>query len=459
MTLDFFSQICKIPHASGNTQQLQTWLVEQLKLSGALVKQDEFGNIYAVKGAPKICLQAHFDMVKVGGNPQVEVQLVKKQDAEFELLAQSGWQELLGELRAGANGGFAGDEGLFLRAKDSSLGADNGVGVAMILSAFARRKNLEALITNDEEVGLVGAEGFCGEFLSPNLLNLDSEDEGEIVIGCAADVKIKFDFDCEWEEAVGGEFWQFSAKCSGGHSGIDIDKNIPNAVSVLAKLIHSNGGRLALLKGGERINSIPAAASAIAHFKQGGAREWLEGLPQGVTAHKIQASFPVESGKILSFLAGFKSGVYEKDENGVKTSANLSLADFSGARCEVSVFARSSDERALKRLCREFECEFKGCVELGQISLAWKPKRNEFSALVAQKFAQNRLFATTKAIHAGLECGVLVANFTKKFAKPLNAVSIGPNITSPHSTNEALELSSLRRIERVLEAVLDEFDA
>ncbi len=436
MILDIFREICARPHESFKTDELRIWLENELKKCDFMVKSDEFGNIYAIKGEPKICLQAHYDMVKVGSNERIEILTTKNEKGEF-------WS-----------------------AKDSSLGADNGVGVAIALY-YARTQNaLEILLTNNEEVGLLGATNFAGYLISPRLLNLDTEDEHEIINGCAGDVKVKFEKEPTLTK-VSGKFKALSLKgLRGGHSGIEIAKNIPNAISELAKFVKARKGRLAFFKGGERINSIPANAECLAFFEKPFVN-FSDFVGDFALAEKLEVSevvgeFGVENGEILRFLSGFKSGVYES-ENGetvgenadVRTSVNLSLVEFSHGKFCAEVFARSCDNAALKRVCNEFCKNEKFYVHVGEFSPAWKPVKSEFCDIVAEAFKKNRIFAKVKHIHAGLECGVLSANQKRLFGRDVSAVSVGPNITSPHSTSERLDVESARRICAVVKTILD----
>ena len=139
--IKLFNEICGISHCSFNTQKLADYLLNYAKSCGFSAKIDDFGNIHAIKGRPKICLQAHYDMVCVGLAPEIKVQ----------------------------------NDGLYLSALHSSLGADNGIGVAICMKMMAEFENLEVLFTNDEEVGMLGAAGFDGQLKSEFLLNLDSE--------------------------------------------------------------------------------------------------------------------------------------------------------------------------------------------------------------------------------------------------------------------------------------------
>ena len=266
--LGYFEQICSIPHCSYQAQKLGEFLLEFSKSRGFDTKIDESFNIHAIKGKPKICLQAHYDMVCVGEAPKIELE----------------------------------NDGEFLSAKNSTLGADNGIGLAIIMDIMDEAQDLEVLFTSDEEVGLIGANAFAGEICAPALLNLDSEDDSEVIIGCAGGLLAEFRREFEPCELGLGELFSSSvsehfgtgllfnedshstsAKNStqnnsnlnanyyelscegleGGHSGMQIAKNIPNAIKELAYFAKNNGANILAISGGDRDNAIPTWAKAL----------------------------------------------------------------------------------------------------------------------------------------------------------------------------------------------------
>ena len=232
--LNLFCQICEIPHPSGQTSILQNFLVDFLKSCDCKIQTDSAGNIHAFKGKPHIIFQAHYDMVLVGEKiaPFVE------------------------------NG--------TLKSRDSSLGADNGIAVALLLHFAKTRTNIEILLTNDEEIGMIGANNIALQTRSKTMINLDSECVNEICVGCAggfdADISLgAFAIDSAPNMH---EFYELTAhNFKGGHSGIDIDKNIPNAIVELLWNLESlrEIGEFEILEicGGEARNSIPINAKAV----------------------------------------------------------------------------------------------------------------------------------------------------------------------------------------------------
>ena len=139
-----FETLAAIPHCSYETDKMRDFLASYAKDKGCEVVVDSFGNVHAFKGKPKICLQSHYDMVCMGDAPKIEI--------------------------------VYGDDG-YMRAKNSSLGADNGIGVAIMMQMISEFDDIECLFTNNEEVGMVGAAGFSGDLKADKLLNLDSEED------------------------------------------------------------------------------------------------------------------------------------------------------------------------------------------------------------------------------------------------------------------------------------------
>lgn len=414
--LEHFKTISQIPHCSFEAQKLRDFLVDFAKNCGFSVRVDEFGNIHAHKGKPEICLQSHYDMVCIGEAPNLEIVL----------------------------------ENGILSAKNSSLGADNGIGVAIMMSAMEKFENLEVLFTNDEEVGLLGATNFDGKILSKKVLNLDSEEESGVFIGCAGGVDIFARINLERENC---EFMAYEVEISGlpgGHSGIEIHKDIPSAIKLLAKFVAQNNGILAQIKGGERNNSIPVKASCVAYFKD-------EPKSEIFTIKKAQnPPKPLKNSKqILSLINSFHQGVRSfNSELGIPNlSINLSIIREENGILELEFFARSMSQEMLENL--KFEMSelcygFGFNVSFKNQTKPWNPVVSDFAKSVLEILKSEVKEAKFEAIHAGLECGILL----DKFSKDTQICSIGPNIHSPHSINERCELHSVDKISRVVDKLI-----
>ncbi|MDR3345819.1 MAG: M20/M25/M40 family metallo-hydrolase, partial [Campylobacteraceae bacterium] len=408
-TIEHFKSFSKVPRCSFDALKMRDFIADFAKSVGYSVKIDRVNNILCVKNSPLVCLQSHYDMVCLGDAPNVEC---------FE---QGGW----------------------LRAKNSTLGADNGVGVALMLSMMERYDDVECLFTSDEEVGLIGANELEHEISAPYLLNLDSEEEGAIFIGCAggADIVAKMSADKK-PVSEGWAAYEVSVKeLEGGHSGVDIDKNIPNAIKVLADTLSSNECEIVSINGGERINSIPKSASALVL-----APKSFTPKSSLVELKRVQGGDDVlaHSKAIIDMIKSFAQGVrsFNDELNIPNDSINLSIVTTKADEVSVEFFARSMDRASLEDLCedtKEFLEGFGFAVSVENLSSPWKPNITPFALKlqkIAQKFFENVEF---KAIHAGLECGVF-----ENRQSSLQVASVGPNIHFPHSLRECCEVSSVQ---------------
>ena len=494
--LGYFEQICSIPHCSYQAQKLGEFLLEFSKSRGFEAKIDESFNIHAIKGKPKICLQAHYDMVCVGEAPKIELE----------------------------------NDGEFLSAKNSTLGADNGIGLAIIMDIMDEAQDLEVLFTSDEEVGLIGANAFAGEICAPALLNLDSEDDSEVIIGCAGGLLAEFrrEFEpCElglgelFSSSVSGHlstgllfnegshstsaenstqnssnlnanYYELSCEgLEGGHSGMQIAKNIPNAIKELAHFAKNHGANILAISGGDRDNAIPTWAKALVSASSKlqskglvkakkldllGAKELFaklcdDDLKNPIIMKSNSADFTRNSRNsriplLNDFLLALPHGVLGWDEGlGLpKTSANLAIVRTSltskdeNARIafSVQIYARSSSQEELAKLKNSYEAisELAGFQSsFGASSMPWEPEQSEFATSVLNALQKYRPNAKITAIHAGLECGCLSAKMKQKGTK-LVACSIGPNISGAHTINERCEIKSAKIIAQVLRDLL-----
>lgn len=322
--LQIFERLCEIPHKSYHTQEMFDYLCSFCESLGLEVRTDRARNIYICKKplkckvSPKICLQAHYDMVGVGR-------------AQF------------GEAITPYVDSFG-----FLRARESSLGADNGVGVASILWLFMQERYapyIEAILTNDEEVGLCGANELELPIKSNFLLNLDSEFFGEIIIGCAGGFDVEFDFcardfactdsgvglaeeDLAIKNAVdkgarkSKKLYEIKAfGFEGGHSGVDIHRNIRSSIVEFARLLEviceccgEELCELYDLRSGEKPNSIPVGLEAIMGFSLQG-----EDLQRELQKAGLLVESGLERGSIHIYVAKNSNDTKnEEKNNGIK---------------------------------------------------------------------------------------------------------------------------------------------
>lgn len=417
-----FIQLTQIPHCSHGAEALRDFLADFARERGYRVEIDGAGNILAFRGRPRLCLQAHYDMVCMGRAPDIET------------YKEEGW----------------------LKARGASLGADNGIAIAMMMALMERSVELEFLFTADEEVGLIGAGALNFPLYSSYMLNLDFEDEAEVCIGCAggADIVARKKV---LQVAGSGTCYEVSVKgLAGGHSGVDIDKGIPSAIKLLGEYLYDKGvTQIASFHGGERGNSIPANAVAIVCSE-----EVLE--DEGGINVRTLGTKPLvyqEGERLVEMIHRFRHGVRIENETlGIPhSSINLAIitADAEG-QLQIETSARAMEMGALSQITEETVGFFRGYgldTVVKDKYPAWKPEINGFTALVGAHmqavFGKNR----TVAIHAGLECGILSQKYPD-----IRFASIGPTIRYPHSTREMVNLKSVKDTYAVLSRIVSDIE-
>ena len=416
--LEIFYQICKIPHKSGDTKALRTFLMDFLRKSDCVVKSDDAGNIHALKGSPTLALQAHYDMVLVG--------------ERVEPMIKDG----------------------FLQSLNSSLGADNGVAVALILALVQSRQNIEALLTNDEEVGMLGARNLLLKTQSKTMINLDSENLNEICVGCAggfdADIAL-FELECMRDfrgsiDLANADFYRLQTPAfQGGHSGIDIHRNIPNAIVELLKALESLGSvkfDIISLQGGENRNSIPINASAIIAVNKGESIT-LESLTISKIPNVASHLKPLSS-EIIPELLALRNGVYEMENGNVLSSLNFSLIDTS-----LKLLVRANRAEFLQWHKTHLKQLFGKSVKISGLYNAWEREDSAILGRLQEVYRRHNIAFDVIEIHAGLECGIL-----KEKCDLSEVISIGPTILHPHSKGEKLDLDSFVKFCAILGEII-----
>jgi dipeptidase D len=424
--LEIFEELTRIPHCSGRTGEMRKYLAEYARRCGYRVETDAIGNVAAYcEEKSVVTLQSHYDMVCIGKAPEIET------------VVENGW----------------------MRAKESSLGADNGMGIAMTLWLMQRGAAIDALFTNDEEIGLIGAAALELPIRTPFLLNLDSEELGKVYIGCAGGEDLHCRKRTAVKEAPEGRWFRLVSTAPGGHSGVNIADGIPNAITELCGYIAAHEGmEVARLAGGERINAIPRRAEALVWLPS--AQEPLP-APEGIERYEAEASkgLVAEGRELAEAIFGFAHGVREwnRDLDLPESSVNLAIVSLDGEKCEVSLSARSMDNAKLARLVEQcaagwgacgFSCEREGKYP------AWKPEVNAFSETVLKAYERVVPGASYAAIHAGLECALFAERFPG-----LRIASIGPTILDPHSDRERVDLASVEKVTEVIERVVADLSA
>lgn len=461
---EYFDQICKIPRESGNEEGMRKYLLSWAKENGIEAQRDEAGNIIArvpaTKGyedRPSIALQGHMDMVcvKVPGSKHD----FTKDPIETEI------------------------DGDWLKAKETSLGADDGIGVAITMAIFTDKESkhgpLEAIFTFSEETGMDGAFGLDGSLIkSKKLINLDSEEEGIIYIGCAGGVDLVSDTLLEtcpvkkdWKPVkltIGG--------LKGGHSGGDIHLQRLNAVCAMARILCEIGNvgcqfTIASFNGGTRRNVIPSTCECTILVKEINlctAKQTIENIAEALKfENKIEepnlfvkyeemetftadkALSVTSSMSLAGLLFALPHGVFAMSKalpGIVETSNNLAIVHVSeDGKAHLELSIRSNIDSAKDYLVKKIATivsAFGFNYKIGDGYPSWTPDPNsKLAAFCAKAYEENTgKKPIVTAIHAGLECGVISSK-----VPGMDSVSIGPNLVDIHSTNEKVSISSAKR--------------
>mgnify|MGYP001258232218 CR=1 FL=1 len=425
--LEIFKKITSIPRCSGTYQPFIDFVREFSSKYDYECYVDNFNNILCKKSNSKanLCLQNHYDIVCLIDNciPKIV------------------------------------EEDGFLRAENSTLGADNGIGCSYMLSLISQGYDLEYLFTSDEEIGLIGANNLELELQSEYMLNIDSEEEGEICIGCAGGVDIfgKNNSKSIIENNENYELYEIEiSKLPGGHSGVDIHLNVPNGIKLIAQTIKENDALLLDINGGERINSIPVNVKAIIASKSYPTKISHE----NICINKIETKsehLNIWSSDIVDFIYTFANGVraFDKELNVVLNSINLAKIKTNIDSIDIELSARSMDNKELDLIKKETTTlleHFGFTVESNGKYSAWKPDINEFTNNILEIYKKYDKTASLEAIHAGLECAI----FKKKFPN-MKIASVGPNIFNPHSNRERVEIKSVETLSKIVKEIVDTF--
>lgn len=454
---NFFADLNAIPRASKKEQRIAQWVRDFGKRHGLEVLTDDFGNVIIKKPAspgreksPVTILQGHLDMVHS-----------KNADVDFDFDKQGIDMYLDGD---------------WVRARGTTLGADNGLGVASILAVLASKDivhpPLEALFTLDEEQGLGGAKNLGRGLLKGKvLLNLDTEEDHVLTIGCAGGIDTLIDWKYKEEPApdnLPGLLLKVSG-LKGGHSGVDIHLGRANANKILARVLMAcapAGLRLADFDGGNLRNEIPREAKAHVVVKnEKRFAKLLKSVTQEIAAEfktpepnlKItatEASRPArvmrrsDQVKLLHALRAVHNGVFRMSPEIpglVEASSNLARITLSGGQLSIGSLQRSSVESSKADVAAAFRAPFDligASVQTANEYPGWKP--NPSSKIVKKMEGIYRnLFghdAVIEACHAGLECGIIGEAY-----KGLDMVSFGPLIQGPHSPDERASVSSYQK--------------
>ena len=457
----WFKEISNIPRESGNEKEISDFLVNFAKERNLEYWQDDVLNVYIKKEAskgcenyPEVLLQGHMDMVCVKENGS---------DHDFskdpiELVVDGEW----------------------IRANKTTLGADDGIAVAYALAILDDEEvshgPISVLITTGEETSMVGVNNLDTKKLgNPKyLLNIDSEEEGILTIGCAGGMDIKYSFEKEFEDKD-GEFISIELKnFQGGHSGMEIDKYRLNAIKGLVRIINElDEYKIGKISGGVKRNAIPSEAFAIVEVKNAKdavknlekvkdeiIHEYKDSDPKGEIIIK-ECKFDGEvltkdlSEKIVKANLIVADGPVKKYDGNLVTSSNLGLIEEDEEKITFTILARSEVTSA-KRFRRDV---IKNQVELFGAKVeslneypGWEREDSELLEIMKNVWEKlNGEKPEVLTTHGGLECGLL-----KQDMKQTQMVSFGPEIQGAHSLEERVNIKSTENNYKFLVEILKE---
>lgn len=468
LPLSFFEEISAIPRASGHEEKIVAYLVEFAESRKLEYKTDSANNVYIVKpatpgmeGKAPVALQGHIDMV-----------CEKNSDCDHNF-ATDGIDLYI--------------ENGKLRARGTTLGADDGAAVAIMLSLLdsneAVHPRLECVFTADEEMGMGGAKGFdFGQLTSRKMINIDSEDEGVVIVSCAGGVRshLCYEFD---RVPVKGKLLKINIiGLAGGHSGSDTDAGRQNAAKLLGTILNDlysvSPFNLVSFDSGSKDNAIPREAEAvIATVDTDAAKERILAYEKKIRTRLCKEDKGVkirlgkgkdllggmltlrDTSRILSALILCPNGVLSMSNNVdglVESSCNLGIAATADTKLELTVLSRSCDDNIVDEMMQRFDRlakvtgavaehtdRYPGWSFTGSSSLC------EDYCRIYKEMTGNE--AKVMAIHAGLECGLI-----KHEIPDLDVISIGPDMSGIHTPDESMDIASFNRTYKLILELIKE---
>lgn len=465
-----FYKITRIPRPSGHLEKIQQFLLDWAKEHGVEARMDQAGNILMYKAATPgmedckvVTLQGHMDMV-----PQKAADSAHNFETDpIETYIDGEW----------------------VKAKGTTLGADDGMAVATIMAIMEdntlRHGPLEGFITTDEETTMYGVNHMDDHTLKGDiLLNLDNETEGEMMIGSAGGVNLTASLEYKEEEADAEDAAVRIAihGLRGGHSGLEINEGRGNANKMMARLVQDAianfEARLASWQGGNMRNAIPRDAEVVLTLPKENVAalkevvdEWRETFTGEYKAIEPAFSLACEDAplpalivpeeiqdNLVNALCGCHNGVMRfipEIPHIVETSSNLAIVEIGGGKVMFKVLVRSSRD-SMRECCAEaLESTFSMAgmkVELDGQYPAWQPNPQSEIVEVMERVYRELFGKDNKVqvVHAGLECGVIGAKYPH-----MDMVSFGPTLRSPHTPDERCHIPSVDRYWRFVLATLE----
>ena len=467
---DYFYSLTQIPRPTGHMEAVTRFVESVGNALGLETLRDGVGNVLIRKPASPgrenhktVTLQAHLDMVPQKNASVKHDFLTDPIDAYVE----DGW----------------------VKARGTTLGADNGIGASLALAVLAddtlEHGPIEALFTIDEEQSMDGAFGLKPNFLQGDiLLNCDSEKEGELFVGCAggADLNISFQFKEDTYIPEGDVAVKITLSgLKGGHSGVDIHLGRTNANKLMFRFLKEAvcdyGARLSAVEGGNMRNAIPREAWAIVTIPGDNVEALWElvsdyqemyqveyaGVESGIRFEAEMTELPTTlipeeiQDDLINAIEGCQNGVISMlhDFPGtVESSSNLAIVKTSDELIEIKILVRSSSETRKDAVCSSLESIFSMAgakVEIPDGYNGWQPNIHS-PMLQVMKEVYQELFAVepaVKVMHAGLECGIIQGAYPQ-----MDMISIGPDLEYPHSPDERVRIESVANTWRYITAVL-----
>ena len=467
---DYFYSLTQIPRPTGHMEAVTRFVESVGNALGLETLRDGVGNVLIRKPASPgrenhktVTLQAHLDMVPQKNASVKHDFLTDPIDAYVE----DGW----------------------VKARGTTLGADNGIGASLALAVLAddtlEHGPIEALFTIDEEQSMDGAFGLKPNFLQGDiLLNCDSEKEGELFVGCAggADLNISFQFKEDTYIPEGDVAVKITLSgLKGGHSGVDIHLGRANANKLMFRFLKEAvcdyGARLSAVEGGNMRNAIPREAWAIVTIPGDNVEALWElvsdyqemyqveyaGVESGIRFEAEMTELPTTlipeeiQDDLINAIEGCQNGVISMlhDFPGtVESSSNLAIVKTSDELIEIKILVRSSSETRKEAVCSSLESIFSMAgakVEIPDGYNGWQPNIHS-PMLQVMKEVYQELFAVepaVKVMHAGLECGIIQGAYPQ-----MDMISIGPDLEYPHSPDERVRIESVTNTWRYITAVL-----